>query len=134
MWSPDQAEASPPRVLQAVFTTNGKQPWGAGREGEDWCHLPPLGGRDVASSITLLTSPALCCGPERAPDILVGVGLGCLLQMTSGQLVVKVRLQRPGGTGQAGSRTPVSLPITPHLSGSWSLTASWSGSSPGPWG
>lgn len=77
--------------------------------------------------------PALCCGPDRAPDILVGVGLGCLLQMTSGQLVVKVRLQQHGGTGQAGSRTPVSLSITPHLSGSWSPTASWSGSSPGPW-
>ena len=78
-------------------------------------------------------SPALHVHPERAPDILVGVGLGCLLQMTSSQLVVKVRLPRRGGTGQAGSRTLASPHVAPHLSGSWSLTASWSGSSPERW-
>lgn len=30
--------------------------------------------------------------PELPSDILVGVGLGCLLQMTSSQMAVKVRL------------------------------------------
>lgn len=50
--------------------------------------------------------------PELAPDILVGVGLGCLLQMTSSQLVVKVRLTRHGeGTGPA--RTPLSPGVSP---------------------
>lgn len=88
----------------------------------------------MAGSVAPLRSPALRLCPECAPDILVGVGLGCLLQMTSSQLVVKVRLQRHGGTGQAGSRTPASLHITLRLSDSWSPTASWSGSSPGPWG
>lgn len=38
-------------------------------------------------------APVLCPRPEHALDILVGVGLGCLLQMTSSQLVVKVRLR-----------------------------------------
>lgn len=47
----------------------------------------------MAGSIAPPRSPALRLHPERIPDILVGVGLGCLLQMTSSQLVVKVRLQ-----------------------------------------
>lgn len=42
-----------------------------------------MGGRGMGS--------VLCVPPERAPDILVGVGLGCLLQMTSSQPLVKVR-------------------------------------------
>ncbi|KAK4813320.1 hypothetical protein QYF61_026483 [Mycteria americana] len=48
------------------------------------------GGGDVAGSVAAPRSPALCPRPERAPDILVGVGLGCLLQMSSSQLVVKL--------------------------------------------
>lgn len=43
---------------------------------------PPGLGRDAA----------LFLHPELASDILVGVGLGCLLQMTNSQMVVKVRL------------------------------------------
>lgn len=54
-------------------------------------------GRDMVSSITPLGSPVLCLHPECAPDILVGVGLGCLLQMTTSQPVVKVRLPQQGG-------------------------------------
>lgn len=69
--------------------------------------------------------------PEPAPDILVGVGLGCLLQMTSSQLVVKVRLM---GTARGGDRPRQDPAATQNLSGSWSPTASWSGSWPEPWG
>lgn len=94
----------------------GHQPWGA------------------ASSITPEVSCSACLPPEHAADILVGVGLGCLLQMTSSQLVVKVRLQGHSGTGRGGSRMLVSPYITAHLFGSWSPTASWCGCWPGPWG
>lgn len=55
------------------------------------CCPRPWGRRDLSGSITPPRSPVLCPHPERAPDILVGVGLGCLLQMTSSQLAVKVR-------------------------------------------
>lgn len=51
--------------------------------------------------------------PERAPDMLVGVGLGCLLQMTSSQLVVKVKLQGHGWHGSSWQRDPG---VTPHRS------------------
>lgn len=52
--------------------------------------LSPSPGQE--GRVRLHCSPVLRLHPERAPDILVGVGLGCLLQMTSSQLVVKVRL------------------------------------------
>lgn len=51
-----------------------------------------MGLRDVLSAVAPSSSPVLCVHPEPAPDILVGVGLGCLLQMTSSQPLVKVRL------------------------------------------
>lgn len=78
-WCPDQAEASP-RELRAVSTPENALGRRCRKE-ED------MGQRDVLSA----RSPGLCVHPERAPDILVGVGLGCLLQMTSSQPLVKVR-------------------------------------------
>lgn len=50
------------------------------------------GQRDVVSAVAPPSPPVLCVRPEHALDILVGVGLGCLLQMTSSQPLVKVRL------------------------------------------
>lgn len=45
-------------------------------------------------SVLLLPGALLCCVSilNVLADILVGVGLGCLLQMTSSQPLVKVRL------------------------------------------
>lgn len=54
------------------------------------CRQGRGGWKDVASSITPDVSCSACLHPEHAADILVGVGLGCLLQMTSSQLVVKL--------------------------------------------
>lgn len=52
-----------------------------------------LGERDGAVPIPRAGVDAvLFLHPELPSDILVGVGLGCLLQMTSSQIVVKVRL------------------------------------------